>query len=156
MEIAENIPCLSGLFMASIVSAAIRWSFKHFSFLHTNPFLFSTISSCLNSLSGVIYKDFVSKLSRRQFTEQSAVFILKLIVVVEGVIITSLVLLIEHLGELIPLSNRLSGMVYGPLLGLFTLGVLFPKINAKVLVTLHIDNNFSVHFRAHSMELFAD
>jgi hypothetical protein len=77
-------------------------------------------------------------------------------VVVEGVIITSLVLLIEHLGELIPLSNRLSGMVYGPLLGLFTLGVLFPKINAKVLVTLHIDNNFSVHFRAHSMELFAD
>jgi hypothetical protein len=77
-------------------------------------------------------------------------------VVVEGVIITSLVLLIEHLGELIPLSNRLSGMVYGPLLGLFTLGVLFPKINAKVLVTPHIDNNFSVHFRAHSMELFAD
>jgi hypothetical protein len=33
MEIAENIPCLSGLFMAAIVSAAIRWTFKHFSFL---------------------------------------------------------------------------------------------------------------------------
>ncbi|CAH1367560.1 unnamed protein product [Tenebrio molitor] len=114
MEIAENIPCLSGLFMASTVSAAI-----------------STISSSLNSLSGVIYGDFVSKLSRRQFTEESALFILKLIVVVEGVVITSLVLLIEHLGEIIPLSNRLTGMVYGPILGLFTLGVLFPKVNAK-------------------------
>jgi hypothetical protein len=75
-------------------------------------------------------------------------------VVIEGVVITSLVLLIEHLGEIIPLSNRLTGMVYGPILGLFTLGVLFPKVNAKVLVTLHIDNYFYVSFRAHSMELF--
>jgi sodium-coupled monocarboxylate transporter 8/12 len=95
-------------------------------------------------------------LSRRQFSEKSAVFILKLIIVIEGVVSTSLVLLIEHLGEIIPLSTRLSGMVHGPLLGLFTLGVLFPKINAKVLVTLQIDNNCSVHFRAHSMDLFVD
>ncbi|CAH1367544.1 unnamed protein product, partial [Tenebrio molitor] len=114
MDIAGNIPCLSGLFMAAMVSAAI-----------------STISSTLNSLSGVIYKDFISRFSRRQFTEKSAVFILKLIVVIEGVLCTSLVLLIEHLGQTFPLSVSLSGIINGPLLGLFTLGVLFPKINAK-------------------------
>ncbi|XP_068914556.1 sodium-coupled monocarboxylate transporter 2-like isoform X2 [Tenebrio molitor] len=114
MDIAGNIPGLSGLFMAAMVSAAI-----------------STISSSLNSISGVIYKDYISKFSRRQFTEKSAVFILKLIVVIEGVLSTSLVLIIEHLGQVVPLSISLSGMVNGPLLGLFTLGVLFPKINAK-------------------------
>ncbi|CAH1367543.1 unnamed protein product [Tenebrio molitor] len=114
MDIAGNIPGLSGLFMAAIVSAAI-----------------STISSTLNSLSGVIYKDFISQFSRRQFTEKSAVFILKLIVVIEGVLCTSLVLLIEHLGQIVPLCISLSGIVNGPLLGLFTLGILFPKINAK-------------------------
>ncbi|CAH1367547.1 unnamed protein product, partial [Tenebrio molitor] len=114
MDIAGNIPGLSGLFMAGIVSAAI-----------------STISSTLNSLSGVIYKDFISQFSKRQFTEKSAVFILKLIVVIEGVLCTSLVLLIEHLGQIIPLCISLSGIVNGPLLGLFTLGVLFPKVNAK-------------------------
>jgi sodium-coupled monocarboxylate transporter 8/12 len=110
----------------------------------------------LNSLFGTINKYFITERSRKQFTEDSADFILKLIVVIEGVVITSLVLLIEHLGEIIPLSNRVTGMVYGPILGLFTLGVLFPKVNAKVLVTLHIDNNFYVNFRAHSMELFVD
>jgi sodium-coupled monocarboxylate transporter 8/12 len=153
MEIAENIPCLSGLFMAAIVSAAIRWTFKHFSFLDRYS-LFSFQYHFVDIK--VIYKDFISKFSRRQLSEKSAIFILKLIIVIEGVVSTSLVLLIEHLREIIPLSTRLSGMVRGPLVGLFTLGVLFPKINAKVLVTLQIDNNFSVHFRAHSMDLFVD
>jgi sodium-coupled monocarboxylate transporter 8/12 len=57
-----------------------------------------------------------------------------MIVVIEGILCTSLVLLVEQLGEIIPLATRLSGMAYGPLVGLFTLGVLFPKINAKVLL----------------------
>ncbi|CAH1367562.1 unnamed protein product [Tenebrio molitor] len=117
-EITENIPCFSGLFMAAIVSAAI-----------------STISSELNSLSGVIYKDFISNLCTRQFTEKSAVLILKLIVVIEGIFCNSLVLLVAHLEELIPLTIRLSGIVQGPLLGLFTLGVLFPKVNSKSAFT---------------------
>jgi sodium-coupled monocarboxylate transporter 8/12 len=140
MDIAGNIPGLSGLFMAAIVSAAIRCNFNQFCFLDTNSFLFSTISSTLNSLSGVIYKDFISQFSRRQFTEKSAVFILKLIVVIEGVLCTSLVLLIEHLGQIVPLSISLSGIVCGPVLGLFTLGILFPKINAKVFIKIQIVN----------------
>jgi sodium-coupled monocarboxylate transporter 8/12 len=116
-----------------------------------------TISSTLNSLSGVIYKDFISQFSKRQFTEKSAVFILKLIVVIEGVLCTSLVLLIEHLGQTFPLSVSLSGIINGPLLGLFTLGVLFPKINAKVFIKHHIDNMFFfLNFRVLSMEEFVD
>jgi sodium-coupled monocarboxylate transporter 8/12 len=61
-------------------------------------------------------------------------------VVIEGVLCTSLVLLIEHLGQIVPLCISLSGIVNGPLLGLFTLGILFPKINAKVFIKIQIVN----------------
>jgi Na+/proline symporter len=117
-------------------------------------FPFSTISSELNSLSGVIYKDFISNLCTRQFTEKSAVLLLKLIVVIEGIFCNSLVLLVAHLEELIPLTIRLSGIVQGPLLGLFTLGVLFPKVNSKVGTNRNVDNTFFFYSRAPSLELF--
>jgi Na+/proline symporter len=117
-------------------------------------FPFSTISSELNSLSGVIYKDFISNLCTRQFTEKSAVLILKLIVVIESILCNTLVLLVAHLEELIPLTIRLSGIVQEPLLGLFTLGVLFPKVNSKVGTNRNVDNTFFFNCRAPSLELF--
>jgi hypothetical protein len=49
---------------------------------------------------------------------------------------------VAHLEELIPLTIRLSGIVQGPLLGLFTLGVLFPKVNSKVGTNHNVDNTF--------------
>lgn len=86
----------------------------------------------MNSLSGTIYEDFVSRYMPKNITEKQVSNILKLIVVIIGVIATSLVLVVEHLGGILPLSIAVSGVTSGPLLGLFALGMLFPSANSKV------------------------
>jgi sodium-coupled monocarboxylate transporter 8/12 len=56
-----------------------------------------------------------------------------MIVAINGIISTTLVLLMENLGEIFPLTISVTGMTAGPLMGIFTLGMLFPKANAKVI-----------------------
>lgn len=58
--------------------------------------------------------------------------LLKLIVLISGIISTALVFVIENLGNMFPLGMKLTGLAQGPLVGLFTLGMLFPVANAKV------------------------
>lgn len=90
----------------------------------------------MNSLSGTIYEDFVSRFVPKTFTDVQISNILKIIVVIIGVICTSLVLVVEHLGGILPLTIAFSGVTYGPLLGLFLMGMVFPFVNAKVYVCI--------------------
>ncbi|XP_015834034.1 sodium-coupled monocarboxylate transporter 2 [Tribolium castaneum] len=114
MDVARNIPGLSGLFIAGVFSAGL-----------------STLSATLNCLAGTLYEDFISKFMHKGITEKSASNILKIIVIVTGVACTVLVFVIEHMGGLLKLSISLGGVTNGPLLGLFTLGMLFPRANSK-------------------------
>jgi sodium-coupled monocarboxylate transporter 8/12 len=98
------------------------------------------MSSILNSLSGVIYKHCVKRFFKNNASEKTVSNVLKLIVVISGALCTCLVFLIEHLGEIVSLTTSFIGITNGPLLGMFTLGVLFPRANAKVLS----DNNFKL------------
>ncbi|RZC39191.1 SSF domain containing protein, partial [Asbolus verrucosus] len=113
MDVARNIPGLSGLFIAGVFSAAL-----------------STLSATLNCLAGTIYEDFISKLLNKNITEKTASNILKIIVIITGVTCTALVFIIEHLGGLLQLAISLGGITNGALLGMFTIGFLFPKTNA--------------------------
>jgi sodium-coupled monocarboxylate transporter 8/12 len=90
------------------------------------------MSSILNSLSGVIYKHCVKRFLKNNPSEKTISNILKLIVAISGAVCTCLVFLIEHLGEIISVTAAFAGITDGPLLGMFTLGVLFPRANAKV------------------------
>lgn len=65
-------------------------------------------------------------------TEKTASNILKIVVVIIGVICTALVFVVEKLGGVFQLSVAFTSVSSGPVLGLFTLGMLFPKVNAKV------------------------
>ncbi|CAH1367551.1 unnamed protein product [Tenebrio molitor] len=115
MDFAEKFPGVFGLFIAGIFSAAI-----------------STISASLNTLSGVIYKDFVSKHLKRNLSVKTTTKILKLIVTIDGVICMCLVFFIKYLeGRVFVLAMLLSAMKQGPALGLFSLGMLFPRANSK-------------------------
>ncbi|CAH1367567.1 unnamed protein product [Tenebrio molitor] len=114
MDVAKHIPGVSGLFMAAIYSAAL-----------------SSLSSNLNASAGVIYHDFIKRFVKREITDKTVTNILKMIVAINGIISTTLVLLMENLGEIIPLTISVTGMTAGPLMGIFTLGMLFPKANAK-------------------------
>lgn len=111
MDVARAIPGLPGLFVAGVFSAAL-----------------SSMSSSLNSLSGTIYVDFL-KPSFPNASEKTASNIMKSLVIVVGLICLGLVFVVERLGSIFSLAIALSGVTAGPLLGLFTLGMIFPKAN---------------------------
>lgn len=61
------------------------------------------------------------------------IFLKQLIVVIFGIIITSLVFVVEKLGPVFQMTTTISGIPSGALLGLFTTGMLCRRINTKVI-----------------------
>ncbi|XP_017769089.1 PREDICTED: sodium-coupled monocarboxylate transporter 1-like [Nicrophorus vespilloides] len=114
MDVAAKIPGLPGLFIAGVFCAAL-----------------STLSATMNCIAGTIYEDFVARYMPKDITQKKVSNILKLNVVIIGVVATSLVFVVEHMGTLLPLTVSISSISTGPLLGMFTLGILFPKANSK-------------------------
>ncbi|XP_022915695.2 sodium-coupled monocarboxylate transporter 2-like [Onthophagus taurus] len=114
IDVASSIPGLSGLFIAGVFCAAL-----------------STLSAVMNSLSGVIYQDFISRFTPKDIKDKTVSNILKLLVVIIGVIGTLMVFVVEKLGGLLPLSISFSSITSGSLVGLFILGLFFPSANAK-------------------------
>ena len=90
------------------------------------------MSSSLNALSAVVYKNLVYFFFKDTPSEKKAATILKLIVLIMGILCSLLVLIVDQLGEIISIFFALTGLANGPLLGAFTLGMLFPKANSKV------------------------
>ncbi|OXU24946.1 hypothetical protein TSAR_015669 [Trichomalopsis sarcophagae] len=126
MEMARTIPGLPGLFVSGVFSAAL-----------------STMSTGLNSMSGVIYEDMIKPCLKKPMSDVAASRVMKLTVVVIGVVCVALVLLVEKLSGLIQAGKSLSGITAGPLLGIFTLGMFFPFANsmgaiAGALVSLNL------------------
>ncbi|XP_063917338.1 sodium-coupled monocarboxylate transporter 2-like [Zophobas morio] len=113
-EIGSSVPGVSGLFIAAVCSAAL-----------------STMSSNLNALSGVIYKDVVCPFLKNTPSEKTGSDILKLTVLIVGFLCTCLVFLVERMGQIFSISLTVWGITQGPIFGAFTLGVLFPKANRK-------------------------
>ncbi|XP_063915704.1 sodium-coupled monocarboxylate transporter 2-like [Zophobas morio] len=113
-DVGKRFPGVTGLFVAAICSAAL-----------------SSMSSNLNALSGVIYKDVVCRFLKEQPSEKRGSDILKIIVLVVGLLCTCLVFLMERMGEVFHIILSVVGITQGPLLGVFSLGILFPKANHK-------------------------
>ncbi|KAK9708914.1 Sodium:solute symporter family [Popillia japonica] len=88
LDVARNIPGLPGLFIAGVFCASL-----------------STLSALLNCISGVIYEDFLKTFLPKDLSQQSVSNILKIIVLVSGIISTTLVVLVEHLRSIFPLGK---------------------------------------------------
>ncbi|KAJ8958138.1 hypothetical protein NQ318_006075 [Aromia moschata] len=114
MDVAGGIPGLSGIFIAGVFCASL-----------------SALSANLNCLSGTIYEDFLKGRLEKKGKVKNPGLILKSIVVITGVISTLMVYVAENLGSLLSLSIGLGSVAHGPLLALFTLGILFPRANGK-------------------------
>ncbi|XP_017772840.1 PREDICTED: sodium-coupled monocarboxylate transporter 1-like [Nicrophorus vespilloides] len=114
MDVASSIPGLSGLFLSGIFSAAL-----------------STLSASMNCLSGSIYEDFISPFMSKDISQKRVSNYLKLIVFIIGLVSTILVFVVERMGSILPFQFSLGGITAGPLLGLFSLGMLFPTANSK-------------------------
>ncbi|KAH8295083.1 hypothetical protein KR018_006884 [Drosophila ironensis] len=110
-----DCPGLVGVFVAGIFSAAL-----------------SSLSTALNSLSGVILADFVEPFRKKPLTERQTAFILRSVVVAFGLISMASVPIVEKLGLVMQLSTTVAAIALGPLLGAFTVGMLLPFVKTEV------------------------
>ena len=109
----EKYPGLSGLFISGIFSGSL-----------------STVSSAINSLAAVTLEDYIkSFVSVRQ---ESETLILKALAFAYGIGCLLLTFLVEYLGSgVLQASLTIFGVVGGPLLGLFSLGMMTRRANEK-------------------------
>eukprot|EP00095_Tigriopus_kingsejongensis_P004408 snap_masked-scaffold93_size381549-processed-gene-2.12 protein:Tk04408 transcript:snap_masked-scaffold93_size381549-processed-gene-2.12-mRNA-1 annotation:"sodium-dependent multivitamin transporter-like" len=116
VDTMSNVPGLSGLFVAGIFSGSL-----------------STVSSAINSLAAVTLEDYI-----RPVIDVGAhdTVILKSLAVFYGIACIGLAFTAHLLGPgVLQASLTIFGVVGGPLLGLFTLGMAFPRANQSGALT---------------------
>uniref|UniRef100_A0A6A7FWQ0 Sodium-coupled monocarboxylate transporter 1-like n=2 Tax=Hirondellea gigas TaxID=1518452 RepID=A0A6A7FWQ0_9CRUS len=104
---------LPGLFVAGIFSGAL-----------------STVSSGMNSLAAITLEDFIKGLFFPNMSEKTATRVSKGLTVLYGLITFGGVFIAQLMGDVLSAALSIFGMVGGPLLGMFTLGMFFPWANA--------------------------
>lgn len=109
MDTVGDVPGLPGMFVSGVFSAAL-----------------SSMSTGLNSMTGVIFEDLIKPRIKKPLTEAQASFLMKVIVVIVGTICVGLVFVVERLGTLIQAAGSIGAITAGPLLGVFSLGIFFP------------------------------
>ncbi|XP_046640000.1 sodium-coupled monocarboxylate transporter 1-like [Daphnia pulicaria] len=113
MDTLGHIPGVPGLFVAGIFSGAL-----------------STVSSGLNSLAAICLEDFVRPFCCTGMTDARATNVSKGLAMGFGLLCFGLVFVASQLGNVLEAALSIFGIIGGPLLGVFTLGIFFPWANA--------------------------
>ncbi|CAG0904702.1 unnamed protein product, partial [Darwinula stevensoni] len=91
-----------------------------------------TVSSGLNSLAAITLEDFLRPFCFKGISDQQAATVCKILALAYGIISFCLVFLVEKCGTgVLPAALSIFGIIGGPLLGIFTLGMFFPWANNK-------------------------
>lgn len=85
-------------------------------------------------MSAVILEDFIKSFIKKPLTQKQTHYVMRFVVAIFGFICVCLVFLVEKLGTVLQLSISLSAVSNGPLLGIFTMGVLLPWIGGTAVV----------------------
>uniref|UniRef100_A0A8C9ZGA6 Sodium-dependent multivitamin transporter n=1 Tax=Sander lucioperca TaxID=283035 RepID=A0A8C9ZGA6_SANLU len=113
MDMLQGLPGLPGLFIACLFSAAL-----------------STISSAFNSLATVTMEDLI-KPHFPTMTEARATLLSKVLAMSYGLLCLAMAYLTHLMGDsVLQVALKIFGMVGGPILGLFCLGMFFPWANS--------------------------
>ncbi|XP_008208123.2 sodium-coupled monocarboxylate transporter 2 [Nasonia vitripennis] len=119
MDITKNIPGISGMFLAGIVSSTL-----------------STTSASINALSGLVYDGFIDPwIAKNANKDVKAANIMKVVSIAIGFISIILIFVIEHIETVLEISYSIRGTVDGPILGLFILGICVPCVGNKGALT---------------------
>ncbi|XP_016160788.1 PREDICTED: sodium-dependent multivitamin transporter isoform X2 [Ficedula albicollis] len=116
MDVLQDLPGLPGLFVACLFSGAL-----------------STISSAFNSLATVTMEDLVRP-RLPGLSESRATLLSKLLALGYGLLCLGMAYVSSMLGPVLQAAISIFGMVGGPLLGLFCLGMFFPCANPTCLL----------------------
>ncbi|XP_033165304.1 sodium-coupled monocarboxylate transporter 1 isoform X3 [Drosophila mauritiana] len=115
----SSFPGIAGMFVAGVFSAAL-----------------SSLSTGMNSLSAVFLEDYIKPLAKKPLTEHQTGVTVRLCTVIIGIISVSLVFVVERMSShVLQLGIAIGSVVQGPLLGLFSMGLLCPSINSKSAIT---------------------
>ncbi|KAK3586083.1 hypothetical protein CHS0354_033206 [Potamilus streckersoni] len=112
MDVMGNVPGVPGLFVAALFSGAL-----------------STISSGLTAISACVLQDVIRAYFYKDMKEERATFVSKILAAIFGVICIGLTYVASLLGSVLQAALSLFGMIGGPLLGTFILGMFFPWAN---------------------------
>ncbi|MEE6499045.1 hypothetical protein FKM82_003296 [Ascaphus truei] len=113
MDIFSKMPGLPGLFVACAFSGTL-----------------STVAASINALATVTFEDFV-KSTFHNLSEKKSMWISKGLCVIFGIICTTMAVAASLMGGVVQAALSIHGMCGGPMLGLFTLGIVFPWTNWK-------------------------
>ncbi|NWU95333.1 SC5AC protein, partial [Upupa epops] len=113
MDIFSSMPGVPGLFVACAFSGTL-----------------STVAASINALATVTFEDLVKKVFPN-LSEKISTWISKGLCIFYGVLCTSMAAAASLLGGVVQASLSIHGMCGGPMLGLFTLGIVFPCANWK-------------------------
>ncbi|RXM34523.1 Sodium-coupled monocarboxylate transporter 2 [Acipenser ruthenus] len=113
MDILGSLPGLPGLFVACAFSGTL-----------------STVAASINALATVTYEDLV-KNCFKNLSNRLGTWISKGLCIVFGVACTSMAVAASQMGGVVQAALSIHGMCGGPMLGLFSLGILFPWTNWK-------------------------
>lgn len=111
MDVFKDLPGLAGLFVACLFSGAL-----------------STISSAFNSLATVTMEDLI-KPYFPAMAESRATLLSKGLALAYGLVCLAMAYIASTMGSVLQAAFSIFGMVGGPLLGLFCLGMFFPWAN---------------------------
>ncbi|XP_037935642.1 putative sodium-dependent multivitamin transporter [Teleopsis dalmanni] len=113
---------LAGLFISGIFCASL-----------------STISSAINSLAAVTLEDYIKPLlhvmSKKELSDEKTVWYSKILTLIYGAVCIGIAFLASSLGGVLQASLSIFGIIGGPLLGLFTLGMYITIANQKGALT---------------------
>ncbi|XP_058519231.1 sodium-coupled monocarboxylate transporter 2 isoform X2 [Ochotona princeps] len=113
MEIFSTMPGVPGLFVACAFSGTL-----------------STVAASINALATVTFEDFV-KSCFPHISDKKSTWISKGLCILFGVICTSMAVTASLMGSVVQAALSILGMCGGPMLGLFSLGLMFPFVNWK-------------------------
>ncbi|XP_001630712.2 sodium-coupled monocarboxylate transporter 1 isoform X1 [Nematostella vectensis] len=110
--LGKSAPGMPGVFVASLFCATL-----------------STVASGLNSLAAVTVEDFISMYT--SIPKDKETLVSKCLVIVYGFISLGLAFLASKLGMILQMSASMFGIIGGPMLALFTMGILTRTANSK-------------------------
>ncbi|VDK60738.1 unnamed protein product [Anisakis simplex] len=111
-RILSFLPGFQGLFLSSLFSSTL-----------------STVSSGMNSMTAVIYEDFIKGSTHRAIKDRNSTCVNRMITLVIGILTTALAFACQVLGGTFNAATSTLGATAGPLAGVFCLGIFFPKAN---------------------------
>merc|ERR1711872_587105 len=114
MQVMKDFPGVPGLFVAGVFSGAL-----------------STVSSGPNSLAAVSLRDFVECGMGISLSDYHATILSKLLAVAYGLVGYGFVFVVKSVEGVLEAALGIFGIVGGPVLGVFTLGMFFPFANTK-------------------------